>query len=266
MDDARFDAVTRAVARLGSRRAVLRFLGGTAGASLLAGLGQSEASAKCKNHGRKCDKNRDCCDGRCKRGRCRCTRDAHCASDEYCKRGRCKPRRCPNGSCRVFLTSTTSNGNLGGLDEADSRCQQLADAEGLGGTFRAWLADETGSPATRFLKSPDPYVRIDGERVADNWNDLIDGSIQNPINVTEKGEPTTDTKWVWSNTNPDGTARARVGGGGDCQNWTSETGGYQAKNQGKRGIVSKKNNQWSTDKVVSMGCDFSNALYCFEQD
>ena len=271
MDDARFDAVTRAVARLGTRRAALRVLGGVAGASLLAGLGQRGASsARCKNLGRKCDKNRDCCDGRCKRGKCRCTRDTHCKSSEYCKRGRCKPRRCPNGSCRVFLASTRSNANLGGLTGADATCQRLADEAELGGTYRAWLSDDTGSPATRFsVQSPDPYVLVDDTTiVANDWDDLTDGSIQSRINMTETDEINNGV-YVWTNTAPDGTVSS-VRGGLDCQNWTSGEFIEGEDNEANVGSnVHSGTDQtglWTADPLWWQCSSNGLGLFCFEQD
>src|SRR5262249_42934796 len=41
---------------------------------------------------------------------------------------------------RVFVTSTTHDGNLGGLDGADAICASLAANAGLSGTYKAWLS------------------------------------------------------------------------------------------------------------------------------
>ena len=38
--------------------------------------------------------------------------------------------------------------------------------------------------ADRFTPSPGPYVRVDGVRVADDWQDLVDGELNAPINVS----------------------------------------------------------------------------------
>src|SRR5512143_171625 len=40
---------------------------------------------------------------------------------------------------RIFVTSTTKSGNLGGVNGANDECQQRATAAKLGGTFIAWL-------------------------------------------------------------------------------------------------------------------------------
>src|SRR4051794_13048994 len=46
-----------------------------------------------------------------------------------------------NGHKRVFVTSTTYSGFLGGLSAADQLCQARANAGTLGGTWVAWMSD-----------------------------------------------------------------------------------------------------------------------------
>ena len=88
----------------------------------------------------------------------------------------------------VFVTSTSYDGNLGGLAGADAKCQDQADAAGLTGTFKAWLSDAKGSPSTRFTRSAGaPYVLVDGTVIADNYAGLTSGSLEHPINQTETG-------------------------------------------------------------------------------
>lgn len=88
----------------------------------------------------------------------------------------------------AFISSTSSNGNLGGLTGADQKCQTLADSAGIHGTFKAWLGDSTKSPSNRFTQATVPYVKLDGSLIANHWTDLTDGDIANPINIDENGE------------------------------------------------------------------------------
>ena len=53
------------------------------------------------------------------------------------------------------MTSSSWNGNLGGLSGADAKCQQAANATGLGGTWVAWLSDSTHNAKDRI---PDTNV------------------------------------------------------------------------------------------------------------
>ena len=97
----------------------------------------------------------------------------------------------------VFVTSVRFNGNLGGLKGADDKCQAQANAPASivpSGTYLAWLSDGTDSPNTRFKKSSHPYLLPNGAKIAENYTDRTDGSIQHFINIDATG------------TNQDGTS------------------------------------------------------------
>jgi cysteine-rich repeat protein len=46
-----------------------------------------------------------------------------------------------------------TNGNLGGLGGGDGKCQTLANAAKLGGTFKAWISNNNLNPQNRFVHS-----------------------------------------------------------------------------------------------------------------
>jgi cysteine-rich repeat protein len=165
---------------------------------------------------------------------------------------------------RVFVSSQTYNGNLGGLTGADAKCQQLATAASLAGTYKAWLSDLTGSPSTRFTMSA-AYYTVTGVKVADTWADLTDGTLDAAINVTESGvaAPLTPSACsaptiVWTNTLSTGAAWSPIG---SCTNWTSTSGQLTAGNAGAT------NATWTVfcSGGGSAGCSNFFALYCFEQ-
>ena len=108
----------------------------------------------------------------------------------------------------IFVTSVSFKGNLGGLKGADDKCQAQADDPASivpSGTYLAWLSDGTDSPNTRFTKSSHPYLLPDGTKIAENYTDLTDGSIQHFINIDPTGK-TVVRKYIWTGTNQDGTA------------------------------------------------------------
>ncbi len=73
MENERFDRIAKALAGTGSRRSTLRAWAAAPLAAVLAGLGATgAAAATCKKPGRKCGKDKDCCNKRCKKGKCRC--------------------------------------------------------------------------------------------------------------------------------------------------------------------------------------------------
>lgn len=160
---------------------------------------------------------------------------------------------------RVFLSSTTQDGAMGGIAGADAICNNLAANAGLSGTYKAWLSDGAGSPSTTFTHSASPYVRVDGVVVANDWADLTDGSIAAPIEVDESGTNLYNGGqfFVFTSTSGDGTS---FGGGLDCNSWADGTAGSV-------GIVGYGNvlvgEGWSVADFDV--CSSPRHIYCFEQ-
>lgn len=119
----------------------------------------------------------------------------------------------------VFVTSAVFGAQLGGVEGADAKCQDAADAAGLDGTFRAWLSTATSSPMANFHQSATPYVRVDGVEIAGDWSDLIDGDLAAPLEVDEWGNVQNNGECgnVWTNTLRDGKPHDEDG----CTGWTS---------------------------------------------
>ena len=156
---------------------------------------------------------------------------------------------------------------------ADAVCQARANEAGLPGTYKAWLsgASYSSSPASRFTRSTSlPYVRTDGAVVADDWADLTDGTIQNPINVDEDGVLRNSPSLVWSFTRIDGSPGlfgnqnySCYNGDCHCDNWTTT----QTNNPTQGSAFSKANNvdfQW-TDYSYANACGSNYRLKCFQQ-
>ena len=96
----------------------------------------------------------------------------------------------PSADRIVFVSSATFTGAFGGVPVADQTCTDLAAAAGLAGTYRAWLSDAAGrSPSVTFTGPDVPFVMTSGVRVADDWADLTDGTINNPDRRRRAGEP-----------------------------------------------------------------------------
>lgn len=180
-----------------------------------------------------------------------------CTGGDVCFSGHCE-RPCEDGGpCRVFVTAAVSTGNLGGLEGADARCQSRAEVAHLPGTYMAWLSDDTASPSTRFrLKSTGPYWTPDRVSIANNWEDLTDGTLRATILVTETGRNPGGYYRVWTHTHPDGTAGGV--GGVNCQNWTSAGAGG-----GDAGWCGLDTSEWTENN--SPDCFLLQRLYCFQQ-
>jgi hypothetical protein len=184
--------------------------------------------------------------------------DRSALCDLYELTGNTLPEYCatvPESGKIVFASSSTHTGNLGGVAGADGICQILAESAGLSGTFKAWISDDTSEPASSFVPSNDPYVLVDGTRVADDWNDFTDGTLIRPINKDEVG---TDTDgWIWTNTNIFGQMYKVGGIPHDCSGWWSNQGDATV------GFTAESNGWWTA--VGTEGCDRIGHLYCVEQ-
>ena len=174
----------------------------------------------------------------------------------------------------VFATTQVFDGNMGGLAGADAKCQAAAVAAGLPGTYLAWLSDNTGSPATRFTKSMIPYVNRSGVQVADNWADVVDGTLDFAINKsefnTQPGVGTASCPLNFPDANPKVVGLTYTGTGTNgtlfnaalhCNNWSSNSANDSSGGGHWSSYLSGK---WTT-LVCVYGCHNKEALYCFQQ-
>lgn len=165
---------------------------------------------------------------------------------------------------RVFVTSTTYQGNLGGVGGANTKCQDRATAAGLSGTYLAYIS--TTSPVFNAinnvpnLSSGQYFGRLDDVPVANGRADLLDGTLMNPISVNEFGAEVTGSPMeVWTNTKTDGTNSAiNV----DCTVWTSTAAGGAGGN-GWHGQLNHTTSTWTDNNWNA--CQNYKRLYCFEQ-
>ncbi len=167
-------------------------------------------------------------------------------------------RPCDGGPCRVFVTSTRHDGNLGGIAGADAICGDRAEAAELSGSFLAWLSDSESSPATRFSHPPFPYVLPDGTEVARNWRALTTEGLLHHIDATELGVRADGFGTVWTRTLPNGTA-ASFGLGPDCGGWTRSDPNEFGTNGQHQGSLAL----WSF--IGASSCNARLRLYCFQQ-
>ena len=163
---------------------------------------------------------------------------------------------------RVFVTSTTYDGNLGGLAGADAKCQARADAANLGGSWKAWISDSNTSAASRLVHSNIPYRRLDGVKIADNWTDLTTyPGLDALLNITELNTlaPSSFETYTWTNTLEDGGIRI-TDSSKSCNNWTNNEYGT-----GFAGATGRVNATWGWSNWGGTNCDYKLRLYCFEQ-
>jgi len=162
-----------------------------------------------------------------------------------------------NTSKIIFLTTSSYKGKLGGLAGADLLCAKEASDAGLNGTFKAWLSDDSTSAKSRLTHSSQPYKLVTGTTIADDWDDLTDGSIKTRINIDAQGEISSNT-YAWTNTSSNGNKYSSSGS--SCISWTNNSGIFN----GFLGRTTSTNSYWTA--YASVGCSLNTAgLYCIEQ-
>ncbi len=139
MDRQHFDALTRHLVSITARRSLL----GAFAAALLGRLALPESALACKKVGKKCDKNKDCCDGaRCKgdkkdkKGKCRCKSSfttcnkTCCSASDECFDGACVT---PPGGCPPGADSCGNGVDIFCGDQIGCECSQSTEGQTLCG-------------------------------------------------------------------------------------------------------------------------------------
>jgi len=153
---------------------------------------------------------------------------------------------------QVFVTSESFDGNLGGIDGADTQCTSTANTAGYGGNWKAWISDSTRNARDRI---PDgEYQLLNGTIVANNLIDLTDDTLDVAINLDEKLATVTTNADVWTATATDGINQ----GFGSCSSWSTSDNAER----GRIGRSTSDDSFW-TDVGGGSPCDSTRRLYCF---
>ncbi len=160
----------------------------------------------------------------------------------------------------VFVTSTSYDGDLGGVDGADSKCQARADAsESLpqlkGKQWKAWVSttwsDE--SISDRLEHSTVPYRTPLMELFASNWSDLFTHPYAGRLNIDELGQTVDSTAFTATLSNGNQY-------GSHCSRWTTN---LDLDHSGFVGYTNSKGSSWTQGQTVP--CNTMHRLYCFQQ-
>ncbi len=176
-----------------------------------------------------------------------------------------------SGYVRMFVTSTTYDGNLGGIAGADAKCQTRANAASLGGTWKAIISDSTTNAKSRTKLRFKPVFNLAGDLM---WNPSIPlmisndsetktgyapwgaaAYIANAPEITELGTVYSGTNFVWTGSTSSGIAHSA-----NCTNWTSTT----APSGGIYGSTATNTTGWVI--TSSSACSNTFRLYCLEDE
>ncbi len=150
---------------------------------------------------------------------------------------------------RVFVTSAEYASTFG-LAGADANCQAAANSAGLGGIWAAWLST-SGTDAKNRI-GDHKYVLVNTSLVvAENKADLLDGSLQQIINLTEFGNSAPPTM-IWTGTFAGGNSSPDT-----CTDWGSLAGFALS------GALFFPDGSWTASNLFPCSSDAN--LYCFEK-
>lgn len=174
------------------------------------------------------------------------------------------------------MTSTTYDGNLGGVAGADAKCQARADAASLGGTWKAIISDSTTNAHSRMKYRTKPVYDLAGRLLwnpsqgvthsNDSYLMYIPAPFYAPgqtvigvpllasaLRTTELG--TTVANETWGGTDYTGNVVANT----HCTNWSSTTG------SGNTGKADSFTHGWIYYTVRT--CSTATlSLYCLEDE
>lgn len=118
---------------------------------------------------------------------------------------------------RVFVTSSTYSGAVGGLESADLQCQSRAGIGGYSGVFRAWLSDRTTDAYDRTADAGPWYTT--GDELAFSSKTDLRGAPKSELLDEYGGYPGRPSAAnAWSGTDSTG-----AWSGQDCDGWTNAT-------------------------------------------
>jgi cysteine-rich repeat protein len=158
----------------------------------------------------------------------------------------------------IFISSTRYAGyDLNGLDGADQRCRMAAAIAGLPrfATYRAWLSTATTAAADRLIHSRGRYVLVNGLVVAQDWDALVSGNLENPIVVDELSQ--TQDYFAWTGTLSSGQP---VLGSEFCNDWSYDPSGSPWGGSGLSNVTDATWSYW--DKAP---CNTDLHIYCIDQ-
>ncbi|HRI09990.1 MAG TPA: hypothetical protein PKW35_19345, partial [Nannocystaceae bacterium] len=181
---------------------------------------------------------------------------------EECDDGNLDPDDGCNHLCArdrlVFITEETWTGKgVVGFDGAAQECIKIATAFGdpEPTRFRAWISDGNHAPDTRFIHSKGRYVLPTGAVIANDWDDLTDGTLDHPIDRTRDGKLLVEVP-VWTAVKTDGTPHTD----GHCDGWTTDEN--KTARIGWTDLTDAGWTDWPGPGALT--CPGNGHLYCFE--
>jgi hypothetical protein len=157
---------------------------------------------------------------------------------------------------RIFVSSMSYDGNLGGLTGADSKCNSLASAAGLEREYKAFIGSGSSSLKSRFnlIGAVYNFTGDNRERIVSLGADLFDADVEDllrSIDYDENGNTVSAVVWTGSDSEGENSLIS------DCSDWTSNSGGAN----GSVGDNTRTTGFFLEDPPVQ-ACSGSYRIYC----
>jgi hypothetical protein len=183
------------------------------------------------------------------------------------------------GELSFFVTSTGSGdagGNVGGLDGADAKCQDLAEAVGSTRTWRAYLSTTEENAVDRIGEGP--WFNADGVLVATDLESVHTAGLpREPVNLVldENGDAVPANQHdILTGSNEDGEllVAGDAGLADNCNDWTSNSADPPGARVGHSDIPEDFSPSWNSAHTTA-GCSAAQLdavggagrLYCFAE-
>lgn len=157
----------------------------------------------------------------------------------------------------MFVTSSSYNGNLGGLAGADAKCNALANAAGLGTGWKALLSDSRTDARSR-INISGPVQDMSGAVLAADAQQFWSGNLKQKV-ALDQNKRSVGTKIVFTGTVAGG---ARHSGPAHCGDWTTGSG-FAGAQAGRTDFSDKRWLQiYDASSSPSHACSNMSNLYC----
>lgn len=159
----------------------------------------------------------------------------------------------------IFINSndllSTSEINSKSFEELSSLCVIQADLNGFNTNkkWEAWISKNNNDIKDRLYNSPGLYINYTGDIIAYSFEDLTDGTINNPILYNQSGFLIKAD--VWTGTLFNGTSSPS-----NCNNWSLNDGIF-----GTIGNTNTISKDWTSSEQLG-NCSDRKHFYCIESE
>jgi hypothetical protein len=156
---------------------------------------------------------------------------------------------------RIFVTSSTTDGDMGGLAGADTLCTNAANSAGLSRNYKALLSTSSTDAVNRLNFTGPIYVVSQGVKtlIAGSGSELWNDNTNNGARIDKDENGLTVSGSVWTGTNSDGTLFTSQA----CSDWTSTAA------VGWTGSTDQFDDRWV--ESTSGTCVSEFHIYCVSQ-